>query len=190
MDDTDFDALCDGATAAEAKRLRKILSEWCAGDEHSFPVQFALLTRAQWRSAARIPLLVNESVKVMDRKLAEYRQQTGALVKDFAKTADTRAKNLENILETHTDAMNQTVAKVQVRLNDAEFVAEHIKSQLESGALEWKKAKSDFEAERQKLEKAHKELEARVRWRDWVRLACIVIALIGIGMAIGISIAR
>ncbi len=190
MDDTDFDALCDGASAGEAKRLRKIVSEWCAGDEHSFPVQLALLTRAQWRAAARIPPLVNESVKLMELKLAEYRQQTGALVKDFAKAADAKAKNLENIVATPIDAMNQTVAKVQVRLNDAELVAEHIKSQLESGALEWKKARSDFEAERQKLEQARKELEARLRWRDWLWLTCIVIALIGIGMAIGISISR
>jgi len=38
MDDTEFDALCDGASPAEAKRLRKLLAEWCSGDEQSFPV--------------------------------------------------------------------------------------------------------------------------------------------------------
>ena len=52
MDNTYFDALCEGATPGEAKRLRKLLAEWCDGDEESFPVQLALLTRAQWRAAA------------------------------------------------------------------------------------------------------------------------------------------
>ena len=47
MIDTDFDLLCDGVNPAEAKRLRKILAEWCSGDENSFPVQLALLTKAQ-----------------------------------------------------------------------------------------------------------------------------------------------
>ena len=41
MDETNFDALCEGASPQEAKRLRKILSEWCQGDEDSFPVQLS-----------------------------------------------------------------------------------------------------------------------------------------------------
>ena len=51
MDDTDFDALCEGAPPAEAKQLRKLLADWCNGQENSFPVQLVLLTRAQWRAA-------------------------------------------------------------------------------------------------------------------------------------------
>src|SRR6266513_2196043 len=43
MNDTDFDALCEGASPVEAKRLRKLLADWCDGDEHSFPVQLALI---------------------------------------------------------------------------------------------------------------------------------------------------
>jgi hypothetical protein len=55
MIDTDFDLLCDGVNPAEAKRLRKILADWCSGDENSFPVQLALLTKSQWRAVARMP---------------------------------------------------------------------------------------------------------------------------------------
>ena len=29
MDDTDFDVLCEGASTAEAKQLRKLLADWC-----------------------------------------------------------------------------------------------------------------------------------------------------------------
>ena len=47
MDETDFDVVCEGAPPQEAKRLRKMLAEWCQGDENSFPVQLAMLTRAQ-----------------------------------------------------------------------------------------------------------------------------------------------
>jgi hypothetical protein len=36
MDDTDFDALCEGAPATEAKQLRKLLADWCNGAEDSF----------------------------------------------------------------------------------------------------------------------------------------------------------
>ena len=54
MMDTDFDLLCDGVNPAEAKRLRKILAEWCSGDENSFPVQLALLTKAQWRAVGAV----------------------------------------------------------------------------------------------------------------------------------------
>src|SRR2546427_9107991 len=102
MDETDFDALVESTSPQEAKRLWKVLSEWCDGDENSFPVHLALLTRAQWRAAARIPQLVKESTKLMELKLTEYRQQTSTLIKDFGRTADGKAKNLENIVTIHT----------------------------------------------------------------------------------------
>src|SRR5438046_567851 len=163
MDETDFDALVESTSPQEAKRLWKILSEWCDGDENSFPVHLALLTRAQWRAAARIPQLVKESTKLMELKLADYRQQTGTLIKDFGRTADAKAKNLENIVTIHTNAITQAAIKVQAQLDNAETIAEQIKGQLEAGIIEWKKARGDFDEERQKLERARKELDARVR---------------------------
>ena len=36
MDDTCFDLLCQGMSAEEAKLFRKMLAEWCDGDEDSF----------------------------------------------------------------------------------------------------------------------------------------------------------
>ena len=186
MGETDFDALLEGASAQEAKRLWKVLCEWCDGDENSFPVHLALLTRAQWRAAARIPHLVNESVKAMDLKWAEYRQQTAALVRNFAQTADEKARSLERSVIIQTDAMDHAVAAVQVQLSKAEMVAEAIKSQLETGAAEWNTARADFEAERQKLETVRKEMEKQLRRRDWFWFAFIVAGLIGIGVGIGV----
>ena len=86
MEDTDFDFLCNGLSAAEAKRLRKILAEWSDGDENGFPVQLVMLTRAQWRAAALVPQAVNESRKLIELHLAEYRRQTKALMDGFSST--------------------------------------------------------------------------------------------------------
>ena len=47
MDRTEFDVLCEGASAEETRLLSKLLAEWCDGDERSFPVHLAMLTRAQ-----------------------------------------------------------------------------------------------------------------------------------------------
>ena len=150
MDDTDFDALCDGASPAEAKRLRKLLAEWCNGDEQAFPVQLALLTRAQWRAAATVPRLINQARELMERKLAEHRQQTAVLIKGFADTADAKAKALEDIVARHTETTKKTVAQMGSQLFNAESAAQSIRDELERGALEWKQAKADFQAERQK----------------------------------------
>ena len=190
MDNTDFDALCEGATRGEAKRLRKLLTEWCDGDEESFPVQLALLTRAQWRAAAAVPRLVDKSRELMERKLAEHRQQTAVLIKGFADTADAKAKTLEDIVARHTETTKKAATEMRTQLSNADFVAQSIKDELERGALEWKQAKADFEAERQKLEQARKELETRQNWRDWLWLLLIVAGMIGTGIAIGLHIAR
>ncbi len=77
MDDTCFDLLCKDLSADEARLFRKMLAEWSDGDENGFPVQLALLTRAQWRAAALVPQAVNESRKLIELHLAEYRRQTG-----------------------------------------------------------------------------------------------------------------
>jgi len=190
MNDTDFDALCDGASPVEAKRLRKLLAEWCDGDEHSFPVQLALITRAQWHAAAKIPRLVNESCGLLERKFSEHRQQTAALIKSFADTADTKNKALATIVASHTEATRKAVSDMRGQLLNTEATARHIQNELEQGALAWKQAKADFEDERKKLEATRKQLESRLNWRDWLWFALALIGLIGIGIVIGMRIAR
>src|SRR5438477_10679333 len=113
MDNTDFDALCEGATPGEAKRLRKLLAQWCDGDEESFPVQLALLTRAQWRAAAAVPRLVNQSRELLERKLAENRQQTAALNKGLADTDDAKVSALEAIVVRHGEPTKKVVSEMR-----------------------------------------------------------------------------
>ena len=190
MDRTDLDWLCEDASPEEVKRLMRLVHEWSQGDEQSFPVQLALLTRAQWRAAAMIPQLVNESRELMELKLAEYRQQTSALIQNLSVTADAKAEALSTIVATHTKSMNEAVAKVQMQMTNAESVAALIRSELESGTLAWKQARADYEAERQKLEKVRKDLDTRDTRRDWLWVVLVLLGMIALGIAIGLRIAR
>ncbi|MBU6410623.1 MAG: hypothetical protein KGR98_09565, partial [Verrucomicrobia bacterium] len=53
------------------------------------------------------------------------------------------------------------------------------------GISEWRKAKDDFAAERQKIEKERKELAARIQWRDWLWAGLTLLGMLAIGIVIG-----
>ena len=60
-----------------------MLAECYDGDENSFPVQLPLLTRAQWHAAALVPQAVNDSRKLIEAHLVEYRRQTKGMIDGF-----------------------------------------------------------------------------------------------------------
>lgn len=190
MGKTDLDWLCEDASPEEVKRLMRLVHEWSQGDEQSFPVQLALLTRAQWRAVAKIPEAINKSRELTEIKLTEYRQQTAALVKGLATTADAKAKALSAIVATHTESMNQAAAKAQAQMTNAESVAALIRSELESGMLAWNKARADYESERKKLEQTRQELDARTNRRDWLWVLLVLTSMVILGIAIGLRIAH
>ncbi len=105
MIDTDFDLLCDGANPAEAKCLRKILAEWCRGDENSFPVQLALLTKAQWRAVARLPHIMGDSQKQWAQDQASHRacfsEQFNSAMDDARRLASDSKKLLDAVQAEH-----------------------------------------------------------------------------------------
>src|SRR5580698_1743506 len=103
MDDTCFDLLCNGLSADEARLFRKMLAEWSDGDENGFPVQLALLTRAQWRAAALVPQAVNEARILIPLHLAEYRRQTAELVKTPPAVGEDQADELKSVVKAHTE---------------------------------------------------------------------------------------
>ena len=182
MEDTDFDLLCKGLSADEAKLFRKILKEWCDGDENSFPVQLALLTRAQWQAAALIPQAITDSGKLIELHLAECRRHVSAIVKNLSTVADLNAVELKGIIKTHTETVNQASVDARNRLWETEEVAKRITGQLNSGFSEWKKAKDDFAAERLNLEKERKELATRSQLRDSIFVGVIFFGAIAGGM--------
>lgn len=186
MDDTDFDALCEGASAAEAKQLRKLLSDWCNGAENSFPVHLALLTRAQWRAAASIPRLVDQSRKLLQQEFAEQRQQAGALVQGFEKSAAAKIGELKTMIDEHATKTAKTAMDTRGHLNEADRIAGRIRRELEGGAEKWNKTMTEFEAASKRLMQLCADFQGRP-WRShWVLVGLLLIATFAAGYAIGI----
>ena len=92
--------------------------------------------------------------------------------------------------ESATEATRKAVSDMRGQLLNTETTARHIQNELEQGALAWKQAKADFEDERTKFEAARRQLESRLNWRDWLWFALALIGMIGIGIVIGMRIAR
>ena len=183
MDDTDFDFLCEVVSADEAKRLRTILVEWCDGDENGFPVQLALLTRAQWYVAASIPRSVNESRKLLEAHFAENRRQAKVMINDFARTIDDKNSDLKGIVETQAKATEQTVSTLRIRLMEVDEFARTIRRSLEKAMSEFDQARASLDGQRQKLEKVCKEMDQRLEWRWFLWYALGGLVIFALGMA-------
>jgi gas vesicle protein len=193
MDDTCFDLLCKDLTADEAKVFRKMMAEWSNGDENGFPVQFALLTRVQWRAVSLVPQAVNESRKLIELHLAEYRRQTAELIKNLSAVCEDQTDELKNVVEAHTETVKQASVSIQDQLRRTTEAANQIRKQLDDGVSAWNRAKTDMEAGREMFQKACKELDDRITLRelrrDWLTLLGVISIGIVIGVVVGIVIA-
>jgi len=193
MEDTDFDFLCNGLPAEEAKRMRKILAEWCDGDEDGFPVQLVMLTRAQWRAAALVPQAVNESRKLIELHLAEYRRQTAALIGNLSAVGEEQAGDLENIVKTHTEVLNQASGSFRSQLKEIGAAAMDIRKHLDDGVSAHHRVKNDLKAASERFQKSCEELDGRIAGlqirRDWLALLGLIAVGIVIGFVVGVVIA-
>ena len=185
MEDTDFDLLCKDLSADEAKLFRKMMAEWSDGDENGFPVQFALLTRVQWRAAALVPQAVNESRKLIELHLAEYRRQTAELVKNLSAVGEDQADELKNVVKAHTEALNQASGSFRSQLKEIGAAAQDIRRHLDDGVSAHHRVKTDLKSGSERFQKTCEELDARITGlqirRDWLTL----LGLIFIGIVIG-----
>jgi DNA repair exonuclease SbcCD ATPase subunit len=182
MDKSDLSVLLADASAEEVDQIHRLLHLWSVGPENSFPVQLALLTRAQWQMAATVPRSLNDSRKWLELHLAEYRRQMAASVKDLADTIDNKNNDLKNIAETHAKAAGQAVAALHTRLGEVDEFARAIRRSLETAQAEFEKAKASLNEERQKLEQVCREMDHRLELRGvlWVSLG--LIGAFGIGI--------
>ena len=181
----DLAALCAGMTTDEVDRIHRLLHQWNVGPDSSFPVQLALLTKAQWRIAANLPRLMNDSRKLIELHLAEYRRQSQAMADDFANTMVGQKKELKTAVEIHVQAMRQAAEEIQMKLADAEAVAERTKSLMENAASEWKAIKASTTAQCERLEQVSNDLQDRFAWRVIVRTAVWLLLALGIGLCLG-----
>jgi hypothetical protein len=185
MDETDFDFLCEELPPVEAKRLRKVLIQWCAGDENSFPVQLALLTRAQWYAAAQTPVLLKQSLELLERKLADYRQQTAALLANFNAATDTKVKALEEILAEQRDSAQQVLTDLCRHTTTAKSLLSKIERELTKGTAELERFRNQFIDERHRLEESRVRYEQQKDWSDWIVFGFLLLAMVLIGILIG-----
>ncbi len=185
MEDTDFDLLCVGLSPDEAKRMRKILTEWNDGDENGFPVQLAMLTRAQWRAAALVPQAVNDSRKLIELHLAEYQRQTSALISNLSVIGEEQTDELKKIVQAHTEALNQASGSFRSQLKEIGAAAQDIRRHLDDGVSAHHRVKTDLKSGSERFQKTCEELDARITGlqirRDWLTL----LGLIFIGIVIG-----
>ncbi|MGA2180462.1 MAG: hypothetical protein ABSH15_12875 [Verrucomicrobiota bacterium] len=185
MEDTDFDLLCAGLSPDEAKRMRKILAEWNDGDENGFPVQLAMLTRAQWRAAALVPQAVNDSRKLIELHLAEYQRQTSALISNLSVVGEEQTDELKKIVQAHTEALNQASGSFRSQLKEIGAAAQDIRRHLDDGVSAHHRVKTDLKSGSERFQKTCEELDARITGlqirRDWLTL----LGLIFIGIVIG-----
>jgi hypothetical protein len=185
MEDTDFDSLCDGVPPNEAKRLRKMLNEWCDGNEDSFPAQLALLTRAQWRAAAQTPVILKESLELLQMRLAEYGRQTATLLKSFNSAADTKTKALEEVIADHREVADVILADLRSHTTTAKSLLSKIESELTKGTAELERFRNQFIDERHRLEESRVRCEQQKHWSDGIVFGLLLLAMVVIGILIG-----
>ena len=185
LDKDDLAALCAGMTTDEVDRVHRLLHEWNVGPDNSFPVQLALLTKAQWRIAANLPRLMNDSRKLIELHLAEYRQQTKLLVDDFNQMVQTRSRGFEASLSAYTERIEKAANQIQSQLDDAKFVAKYVKSIMDGAASQWKDIKASTMAQCERLEQVANDLNDRSAWQTlltalfWFLLTIILGILLG-----------
>jgi len=185
LDKDDLALLCAEMPSNEVDRVHRLLHEWNIGPDNSFPVQLALLTKAQWRIAANLPRLMNDARKLIELHLAEYRRQSQAMADDFADTMDGQNKELKSAVEIHVQATRQAAEQIKVQLADAEAVAKRVKSLMESAVSEWKGIKASTTAQGERLEQVSNDLQDRFAWRVILRTAIWLLLALGIGLCIG-----
>jgi hypothetical protein len=185
LDKDDLAALCAGLTTDEVDRVHRLLHEWNVGPDSSFPVQLALLTKAQWRIAANLPRLINDSRKLIELHLAEYRRQSQAMADDFADTVNGQNKELNKTVEIHIQATRQAAEQIQVQLADAEAVASRIKSLMGDAASEWETIKASATAQCERLQQVSNDLQDRFAWRVMLRSCAWFLLALGYGICIG-----
>jgi vacuolar-type H+-ATPase subunit H len=186
MQDTDFDFLCNGLPAEEAKRMRKILAEWSDGDENGFPVQLALLTRVQWRAASLVPQAVNESRKLIESHLAEYRRQTKVMLDDFSGAAQKQAEQFRAAAEKHGQTIQQAVMHIKLQIVDAELVARRVKLEMEDAESEWRNIKTSTTAQCKRLAEISSDLQERFAWRVIIWWAAGLSVAFALGYCFGL----
>ena len=132
-----------------------------------------------------IPRALNDSRKLLELHLAEYRRQTAELVKNLSAVGEDQADELKNIVKAHTEALNQASGSFRSQLKEIGAAAQDIRRHLDDGVSAHHRVKTDLKSGSERFQKTCEELDARITGlqirRDWLTL----LGLIFIGIVIG-----
>ena len=184
-DKDDLAILCRDMTKAEVDRIHRFLHEWGTGPEDSFPIQFALLTRAQLRAAASVPRAIADSRKWLEQHLAEYRRQTQSSVNGFSQTVQTNTRDFEASLSAHARTIEQAANQIQAQLDIAEEVAGRVKALMAEGMSQWEHVRARATAECERLRQISNDLDNRFAWRVILQFAAFFLLVAGISVLAG-----
>jgi predicted nucleic acid-binding Zn-ribbon protein len=129
---------------------------------------------------------MNDSRKLIELHLAEYRRQTAELVKNLSVVGEDQADELKNVVKAHTETVKQASVSIQDQLRRTTEVANQIRKQLDDGVSAWNRAKTDMEAGREMFQKACKELDDRLTLRELRRDWLTLLGVSSIGIVIGL----
>ena len=187
MDKNDLAVLLVDAPAGEVDQIHRLLYEWSVGPDDSFPVQLVLLTKAQWRIAACLPRVMNDSRKLIEQHLNEYRRHSKATAEDFASTFKQQAAGIKTVVETHAKNTEQAAKQTRLELDDAEEVARRVKTLMEYASTEWQDIKTSTKIQRDQLQQVSNDLQDRFAWRTVVWWAAWTLAVFGLGYCAGLG---
>ena len=184
-DKDDLAILCRDMTREEVDRIHRYLHEWGIGPMDSFPVQFALLTRAQLRAAASVPRAVIDSRKWLEQHLAEYQRRTQSLVNGFNQTVQTGTRDFEASLSAHAKTIESTANQIQVQLDVAEEVAGRVKALMAEATSQLEHARASATAECERLQQISNDLQDRFAWRVMLQFAAFFLLVSAVSVLAG-----
>ena len=134
---------------------------------NSFPVQLALLSNAQWRIAAGLPRVLDDSRKLIEQQMAEYRRHSKALTDEFVGT--TRQQMAE--LKSATETVRVASKNISNEFAEAEAVVRRTRSLIDGAVHEWHGIKATTTEQCHELEQISNGLQTRFAWREilWAR---------------------
>ena len=191
MDKDDLAGLLVDAPAEEVDQIHRLLHEWGVGPDDSFPVQLALLTKAQWRIAACLPRAMNDSRKLIELHLTEYRRQTGALVEHFIEKTGSASGVFEQTVANHTEALKSAVTKSNGHLVETEKAALKVRFELDHATAslkkELEKVRGELAEERVRMQEACRDWNAKMSLREWFNLIFLSIAMLVLGFGLALT---
>jgi hypothetical protein len=185
LDKDDLAALCKGMTKDEVDRVHRLLHEWGIGPEDSFPVQLALLTLAQLKTAASVPRSIADSRKWLELHFAEYRRQTQSSVDNFNQTIQATTDDFEASLSAHVQRIESTGNKIQAQLDVAEEVAARVKSLMANATSQWEHVRARATAECERLQTISNDLQDRFAWRVMLQFAAFFLLVSAVSILAG-----